>query len=426
MHAPIERLQRVAIEIPHEIEQFQRLKLDSKKKKTMHELLRTKEAELLRDTNSVFFVQDENTKQRLSELSAQAEKLNDACSNVESLHKKTASTTIGSLNLPLTTLLEALETSRRALDREAEFEMFEETNGSQSSGDIQGVRFHLCNNQGIQRSIGCIEVTHVDTLHPGVILVGTPETTADELEKVKADIDLRSSSTTKISKPRNFEREKEKLVVTPKYLDLESNGKPDQTLPNTEKKKKINIQAVIPYKNDGENEGIIHYRGTKGGLQAFSNPALFPPDDEYLVVLRANSCIEGDLTMLVGCRHFDGVFFETDSSLGNWVSIELRGGLLMPTHYSLGYYITGKDHIPRNWVFQGSLDNVTFINLKMHQMDNSLDADIHLATWSIGEKEKEKGPFRYFRILQTGPTSSGSLFLVLSFIELYGILFENP
>ncbi len=35
-----------------------------------------------------------------------------------------------------------------------------------------------------------------------------------------------------------------------------------------------------------------------------------------------------------------------------------------------------------------------------------------------------RGPFRYLRILQRGPTSSGSFFLVLSCIEVYGRLYS--
>lgn len=34
-------------------------------------------------------------------------------------------------------------------------------------------------------------------------------------------------------------------------------------------------------------------------------------------------------------------------------------------------------------------------------------------------------PVRFFRILQTGPTSSGTMFLVLSLFELYGTLYKD-
>jgi hypothetical protein len=77
-------------------------------------------------------------------------------------------------------------------------------------------------------------------------------------------------------------------------------------------------------------------------------------------------------------------------------------------------------------VLQASKDNISFVTLKVHENDTALDNDMHLATWRISDVANEQGPFKYFRIMQTGPTSTGTMFLVLSFIEFYGTLFHNP
>mmetsp|Transcript_17044 Transcript_17044/g.22308 ORF Transcript_17044/g.22308 Transcript_17044/m.22308 type:complete len:169 (-) Transcript_17044:349-855(-) len=161
--------------------------------------------------------------------------------------------------------------------------------------------------------------------------------------------------------------------------------------------------------------------GSKGGAQPFSNPAYFVPTDPFLVVLRASSRIEGDLASLTGYRYDEGTFFETDSALSSWVSIELPKPLHL-THYSLGYYVDGGEHIPRNWILQGSKDNTSWATLSSHKDDMSLDIPPHVKTFPIHYQADDLTYYTFFRVLQTGPTSSGTLFLVLSLIELYGVL----
>lgn len=108
-----------------------------------------------------------------------------------------------------------------------------------------------------------------------------------------------------------------------------------------------NVFADVGYQ--GQVKGVVELLGTRQGSSDFSNPAYFDPTDPNLVVLRASSRIEGDLASLTAYRHEDGAFFETDSALSSWVSIELPLNLKI-THYSLGYYVKGDEHVPRNWV----------------------------------------------------------------------------
>ena len=107
------------------------------------------------------------------------------------------------------------------------------------------------------------------------------------------------------------------------------------------------VFAEIPY--TGAVKGVIDYLGTRQGTAEFNNPAYLDPTDPNVVVVRASSRIEGDLASLTGFRHEEGAFFETDSALSSWVSVELPIPLKI-SHYTLGYYIKGEEHVPRNWV----------------------------------------------------------------------------
>lgn len=119
------------------------------------------------------------------------------------------------------------------------------------------------------------------------------------------------------------------------------------------------VFAELPY--SGTVKGVVEYLGTRQGTAEFSNPAYLDPTDPNVVVVRASSRIEGDLASLTGFRHEEGAFFETDSALSSWVSIELPIPLKI-SHYTLGYYIKGEEHVPRNWVSCGKTHMLLVLN----------------------------------------------------------------
>mmetsp|Transcript_22452 Transcript_22452/g.44094 ORF Transcript_22452/g.44094 Transcript_22452/m.44094 type:complete len:630 (+) Transcript_22452:183-2072(+) len=450
----------------------------------LHEVLRAKEAELLRDCKGVYEVQDDDQSRRLEELVHEGQRLSKACTTIQSLNEGTANATLGSLNEPLNALLEALESSAKAIENEEELSMQDAArlaNGPSSAGDAEnnalaapgggedrGVKFYFCQDKEIQRSIEGIEMVHFEQVSPPVVLVGTPSAVDEEARRRRllrdgpagglaghaqasprvtpphqemAGLRLDGQFASPMSRGTGGKSaghgnssanggaggnsrmpEKRLSGATPRRYsgEMDNNGLADSAYAQTYK-----IKAVIPFEDDEDPRGVVHYLGTRANTQVFSNPALFSPDDESLIVLRASSRIEGDLASLSAFKHHDGAFFETDSALSSWVSIELPSPMA-PSHYTLGYYVNGQDHIPRNWVLQGSKDNTNWATLKVHENDTSLDGKLHLSTWRIPERAvSQAGPFRFFRVMQTGPTSTGTMFLVLSFLELYGTLFTE-
>eukprot|EP00514_Thraustochytrium_sp_LLF1b_P011883 CAMPEP_0184545460 /NCGR_PEP_ID=MMETSP0199_2-20130426/4322_1 /TAXON_ID=1112570 /ORGANISM="Thraustochytrium sp., Strain LLF1b" /LENGTH=527 /DNA_ID=CAMNT_0026939759 /DNA_START=89 /DNA_END=1668 /DNA_ORIENTATION=- len=401
---------------------------------TIREVLRTKEDEILRDIRGVYAVQDEDNKRRLEELVIQGQKLSKSCLAIQSLNEGTSNATLGSLNTPLNALLEALESSSRILEKEEENVSLEAsraaargrpatgeslTNGSSATSGTEerGFKFHFCNNQEVQRQIESIDLAQYNSSSPPVVLVGTPDAIEEEARRRKLSKDGEASefnqfeksngnSNRKGSMERGLSRGLEGVRINTDFgsgssrsqgaspgarqreLFGSQTGMSNFASPRSmssasdQDASQLKIKAVVPFDDESDNKGVIHFLGSKGEDQDFSNPALFSPDDPFLVVLRASSRIEGDLASLAGYKHQDGAFFETDSALSSWISVELPY-LLAPTHYTLGYFINGQDHVPRNWVLQGSKDNQSFHTLRVHENDVSLDGDMHLATWRI-------------------------------------------
>jgi len=62
--------------------------------------------------------------------------------------------------------------------------------------------------------------------------------------------------------------------------------------------------------------------------------------------------------------------------------------------------------------------------LRRHYKDDSLNGKFSMCTWPIKKQDNQR-PYRYFTIIQTGHNSSNHNFLVISFFELYGELWET-
>jgi hypothetical protein len=99
----------------------------------------------------------------------------------------------------------------------------------------------------------------------------------------------------------------------------------------------------------------------------------------------------------------------------------------------------------RTWDLQGSVDCQNWTVLKRHTNDKSLNSNFASHTWPLPGINKvydiprfvllfiegtwygisRKQAYRYFRILQTGRNSNNHNFLVISGLELYGILYDT-
>lgn len=71
--------------------------------------------------------------------------------------------------------------------------------------------------------------------------------------------------------------------------------------------------------------------------------------------------------------------------------------------------------------FQGSLDGKNWTNLRVHENDRTMCKPGQFASWPVSGASSLL-PFRYFRVLLTGPTTADSnpWNFCICFLELYG------
>lgn len=75
----------------------------------------------------------------------------------------------------------------------------------------------------------------------------------------------------------------------------------------------------------------------------------------------------------------------------------------------------------RNWQFQVSKDGTSWVTLRTHKDDTSLNEPGSTATWSLSPPEDEKQGWRHIKIQQTGRNASGQThYLSVSGLEIYG------
>lgn len=98
-----------------------------------------------------------------------------------------------------------------------------------------------------------------------------------------------------------------------------------------------------------------------------------------------------------------------------------------PSDYTLRHDLNDAYYI-RSWTLSGSNDGTTWVVIDRRENDSSIDAPGSSCTFHIEMPPDvpHGGFFRYFRVTQTSPNSSGDLDLMLSGFEIYGSIIKRP
>ena len=114
----------------------------------------------------------------------------------------------------------------------------------------------------------------------------------------------------------------------------------------------------------------------------------------------------------------------TEEKKNSWWSIDLGSShRLVITHYALRHGKRKKESLLTQWQLKGSNDGKQWENIETIRDKNDPQfKDPPLFCTGKWYVKGEIGPFRYFRIFQTGVNSSGKYGIYLSGIELYGVL----
>lgn len=175
------------------------------------------------------------------------------------------------------------------------------------------------------------------------------------------------------------------------------------------------------YQQDFDCNGVLYYIGTGGGAHEHRNPAIPVAGIDFIPVKVSASSIQKGTPLLVLARDEESHQFWTANVPASWFCVDLgEARAVLPTHYTLRHGGRYKSDSLRNWEFQGSNDGVSWVDLRRHQDDRSLNGDFAACSWPVPGVIK---PFRYLRILQSGRNSSNHHFLALSGFEVYGVLY---
>ncbi|KAK3231983.1 hypothetical protein Dsin_003864 [Dipteronia sinensis] len=176
----------------------------------------------------------------------------------------------------------------------------------------------------------------------------------------------------------------------------------------------------LQYICDGDSNGVLYFAGTSFGEHQWVNPVL---SKRITITASSPTSRFTDPKSLVS-RTYQGTSFTgprmEDGRQCAWWMIDIgQDHQLMCNYYTLR--MDGSRAYIRIWNFQGSLDGRTWTNLRVHENDQTLCKPGQFASWPIIGPNALL-PFRFFRVVLTGPTTdaSNSLNLCICFLELYG------
>ena len=176
------------------------------------------------------------------------------------------------------------------------------------------------------------------------------------------------------------------------------------------------VAAIHEYEDDMDTNGILYAIGSQGDLRPWQNPGKLK-----LILMSRSTDMFGHANMMAGREPVHSSSLEQPRQ---WVMIDF-GPLrkVIPSQYTLmGNGDSNEDQI-RSWWFQASKDGKVWRLLSEHEKDDSIKNKGGTASWPCENLNKEW--YRFFRIIQTDRNASHHLTLVLSAIEIYGLLISN-
>ncbi|XP_043708634.1 BTB/POZ domain-containing protein At2g30600 [Telopea speciosissima] len=171
---------------------------------------------------------------------------------------------------------------------------------------------------------------------------------------------------------------------------------------------------------DGDKNGVIYFAGTLYGEHQWVNPVLAKT---ITVTASSPASRYTDPKALVS-RSYQGTSFAgpriEDGQKCAWWMVDIgQDHQLMCNNYTVRQ--DGSTAYMRYWALQGSLDGKSWTNLKVHENDQAICKPCQFASWPV-HGSTALLPFRFFRVILTGPTTGDSnpWNLCICFLELYG------
>jgi len=171
----------------------------------------------------------------------------------------------------------------------------------------------------------------------------------------------------------------------------------------------------LEFKFTGDQGGLVSFIATNQGTEPWTNPV-----DSGLIKVEASSIKKGRPAEVVDSVFTSQVFY-TDNIPYSWITIDFGNYRIKPSHYTfahragnpnLGFFL-------RSWELHASNDGETWVIVRKHQRDESLNPNAMIATWQI--EDHGLGFYHLFRfVIDPEGNSSRSSALVVSCFEIYG------
>ncbi|KAF2310202.1 hypothetical protein GH714_007194 [Hevea brasiliensis] len=176
----------------------------------------------------------------------------------------------------------------------------------------------------------------------------------------------------------------------------------------------------LQYICDGDSNGVLYFAGTSYGEHQWVNPVL---SKRITITASSPTSRYTDPKALVSRTYqgtcFTGPRIEDGNKCAWWMVDFGQDHQLMCNCYTLRQ--DGSRAYIRFWNFQGSLDGKSWTNLRVHEDDQTICKPGQFASWVLTGPTFLL-PFRFFRVVLTGPTTDASVpwNLCICYLELYG------
>ena len=167
-----------------------------------------------------------------------------------------------------------------------------------------------------------------------------------------------------------------------------------------------------------DQAGVLNHIGTAGGTREWVNPCTSGD-----VAVAWSSVHVGPEEQFVSKWDWKAQGSYTNNEANSWMRVDLGATRsLVVRHYALRHDHNGYNAL-RNWELQGAnAADGPWTTLRRHDNDASIEPKCgFVAAWAV----EGAAPFRFFRIHQHGPESSGHHYMMCAGIELYGVLTEE-
>ncbi|KAG7573113.1 SKP1/BTB/POZ domain superfamily [Arabidopsis suecica] len=176
----------------------------------------------------------------------------------------------------------------------------------------------------------------------------------------------------------------------------------------------------LQYIRDGDSNGVLHFVGTSYGSHQWVNPVLA----KKIIITSSSPTSRFTDPKALASKTYVGTSFAgprmEDGHISSWWMVDLgEDHQLMCNYYT--FRQDGSRAFARSWKFQGSMDGKTWTDLRVHEDDQTMCKAGQFASWPITAANALL-PFRFFRLVLTGPTADTSTpwNFCICYLELYG------